>query len=296
MHRVVQTVITFLPFLMSTALTLSAQTIRILAVTDAATFAPGLPYSGSLASIFCTGLTAISGIQSASTLPLPYQLVGVSVTVNGADAPLLAVADLGGYHQINIQVPRLQDSPQIIEVSQFGLTGQLEWQRPANWGVFFTDQTGYAVAQHVDYSLVTPDHPAHPGEVVVVYATNLDSFAFVTNAPDIGYPTEADTLPALFPSRVGNALRIAPFLTVNGQEAKILYSGMTPGSVGVFQINFRLPEATPEGDALLEAARGTCFPIGGCSTISYEYSRAAKMPVRTIRVSLDEITQGRLER
>lgn len=166
---------------------------------------------------------------------------------------------------------------QILQVSQFGQTGQMQFQSPATWGVFFTDFSGFVIAQHADYSLVTPDHPARPGEVLI--ATNLDSFAYVSHAPNIGYPAEADPLPSLFPSQVGNGLRIAPSLVVNGTAAEILYSGLTPGSVGVFQTNFRLPETIPNGDAILTAVRGTCLPIGGCSTISYVYSRTAKLPV-----------------
>jgi uncharacterized protein (TIGR03437 family) len=265
------------------AIQTAAAQIRDLVVTDAAAFTPGLPYYGSLASVFCTGLTGIGGIQTATQYPLPFQIAGVSVTVNGAAAPLLAVADLGSYQQINIQVPELQDgTSQILQVSQFGQTGQIQFQSPTAWGVFFSDSSGYAMAQHADYSLVTPDHPARPGEVLMVYTTNLDSFAYVSHAPNIGYPAEADPLPSLFPSQVGNGLRIAPFLMVNGIVAEIQYSGLTPGSVGVFQMNFRVPEAVPNGDAILTVVRGTCLPIGGCSssTISYVYSRTAKLPVR----------------
>ena len=260
----------------------AAAQIQVLAVTDAATFTPGMPYVGSLATAFCTGLAGIDGIKSATTLPLPYELAGVSVTVSGGSAPVLAVADLGSYQQINFQVPEFQDlNSRTIEVSQLGPSGQMQFQSPpTTWGVFFGDLSGYAIVQHADYSLVTLDHRARPGEILVLYATNVDSFAYVSNAPDIGYPAKADPLPSLFPSQVGNGLRIAPFLTVNGNNAEMLYSGLTPGSVGVFQLNFRVPPNTPDGDATLTAVRGTCLPIGACSTISYVYSRTAKLPVR----------------
>jgi uncharacterized protein (TIGR03437 family) len=126
--------------------TASAQ-IRVLAVTDAATFTPGLPFSGSLATVFCTGLTGITGVQSAANYPLPDQIAGVSVTINGTSAPLLAVADSGGYQQINIQVPSLPGltgvfGPQTIEVAQLGQTGSSQFQWPSSWGVFFTGSSG----------------------------------------------------------------------------------------------------------------------------------------------------------
>ena len=75
--------------------------IQVLAVTDAATFTPGLPFACSLATVFCTGLTGINRSQAATSYPLPYQIDGVSVTINGMSAPLLAVGNPGGYQQIN---------------------------------------------------------------------------------------------------------------------------------------------------------------------------------------------------
>jgi uncharacterized protein (TIGR03437 family) len=83
----------------------AAAQIRVLAVTTSAGFTPGLPSAGSLASIGLTGLAGIQGVQTVTGYPLPYELEGVSVTVNGTPAPILAVADLGAYQQVNIQVP-----------------------------------------------------------------------------------------------------------------------------------------------------------------------------------------------
>lgn len=186
--------------------TITAQ-IRVLSVTDSATFTLGLPAYGSLASVFCTGLTCIVGTQSAKQYPLPYEIAGVSVRVSGYPAPLLGVADLGIYQQINIQVPWTVDSSPPIDVSQFGYTSTMQissavnWQRffadafpsrpMANWGVFFTGTSGYAVVQHADASLVTPDHPARPSEILAAYATGLDSFEHVSNSPALGAPSQA---------------------------------------------------------------------------------------------------------
>jgi uncharacterized protein (TIGR03437 family) len=61
-----------------------------------------------LASIFVSGLTGKPGITVAPPLSLlPSELAGITVTVNGAMAPLLAVAipSQGQNGQINIQVP-----------------------------------------------------------------------------------------------------------------------------------------------------------------------------------------------
>jgi len=63
------------------------------------------PYDGGLATIFGTGLTDVEGIAAATSFPLPTEIAGTSVWVNGSPAPILAVASANGQQQINIQMP-----------------------------------------------------------------------------------------------------------------------------------------------------------------------------------------------
>jgi len=74
--------------------------IQNIVVTSGASFQIGLPHVGSIGTIFCTGLI-VKGVIPATTVPLPFTLAGVTVTVGGARAPLFAVAALSGYQQIN---------------------------------------------------------------------------------------------------------------------------------------------------------------------------------------------------
>src|ERR1035441_306660 len=73
-------------------------------VTNAASFQLGMPPDGSIGTIFCTGIV-IPGLVTAQSIPLPFSLAGVTVSVGGLAAPLFAVADLGGFQQINFQAP-----------------------------------------------------------------------------------------------------------------------------------------------------------------------------------------------
>ena len=57
-------------------------------ITNAASFNPGLPGPGGLATIFAHGV-AVSGIVEASEYPLPTALAGVSIVVDGTPAPIL---------------------------------------------------------------------------------------------------------------------------------------------------------------------------------------------------------------
>src|SRR4051794_11171485 len=62
-----------------------------IAAVSSASFLPGIS-PGGLVTIFGDNLSDVSGIVVAQTNPLPYVLAGVSVTVNGIDAPLFSVA------------------------------------------------------------------------------------------------------------------------------------------------------------------------------------------------------------
>ena len=74
------------------------------AVVNAAGFAGGIS-AGSLATVFGTGITAFPGIIQGAAFPLPTDLSGVSVTLNGTHVPLIAAASMNGQEQINFQVP-----------------------------------------------------------------------------------------------------------------------------------------------------------------------------------------------
>ena len=73
-------------------------------VVNAASFGPGLS-PGSLGTVFGRGLTALPGIVQAGLFPIPTELAGTSVKLNGIAAPVIAVANVDGQEQINFQAP-----------------------------------------------------------------------------------------------------------------------------------------------------------------------------------------------
>jgi uncharacterized protein (TIGR03437 family) len=258
--------------------------IRILAVTSSANFAAGRLLPGSLASLFCTGVQNVGGLVTAQEYPLPGTLAGVRVTVNGVQAPLLAVADLAGgsYQQINLQVPWgvKIDSGLTFEVSQ-GTSSVFTANPQSPWPVFFTDASGYAVAQHAaDYRLVTQSDPARPGEWILVYATNLGP---VENQPPDGYPAPAGPDPILpDTSRYASYFGLAVGPSADNTSAKIQnnYIGMVPGSV-IYQVNLLVPAAQPAGDLVFQLVNiYDCgfFFVPGCGR--GHTTQAASIPAR----------------
>ncbi len=253
------------------ALPASAQ-IGNIVVTNAASFEVGMPDRGSLGTIFCTGLV-VDSVVRADHLPLPKTLAGVTVTVGGASAPLLVVASLGGYQQINFQAPEATvgnpDATVPVVVTQNGISGSaLAPFSPIFPGAFFRifkDGNPYGIFQHAsDYSLVTTDNPATPGELIIAYLTGLPTATPIV--PD-GEPAPASPLSVVpqpetkymiqrFSVYVGgplNPLNLSGFV-----PSPISFIGLSPGSVGLYQINFTVAQGTRSGVQAVQVVRTFC--------------------------------------
>lgn len=225
------------------------------ATVNAASLATGVA-PGSIATIFGTGLTrGVNGVVSSPGGPLPYSLRGTSVLVNGIPAPIYAVANVNGLEQINFQVPwetRGESNP-----PQAGLSPIVVTTKPAvtivvvNNGVLspalkayfydtqpaiVTSDGSHAVAVHADYSLVTSQNPARPGDVITLYGVG---FGPVTPLPATGAPAGGSPPSAMNPN---------PTVSINAHNATVLFAGLSPGSVGLYQFNIVVPDGLGIGD------------------------------------------------
>lgn len=258
-----------------------------IAAASAANFEPGLPTRGSIAAIFCSGLLGVRGLVTAQQIPLPTTLAGVSVMIGGAPAPVFAVADLGDYQQINSQVPneaapRPDGSYDILlqgpdQSAQTSVTG-----RPPG-GDFFRNADGSGIFQHAaDYSLVTTQHPVRAGETVIAYLTSVSGPLVPTNTP-------APASPLVYVPEYDDAAGAdAFFLQVAGTRASSTYLGLAPGLIGVYQLNFVMPQLNvANGSTLVVVLEhytcsgnffGTCGPNNGHPASSF--SSPVMIPVQ----------------
>lgn len=269
--------------------------IEIVWVTQSADFQPGLAQPGSLSSIFTTGLQGQPGIIAATKYPLSNKLSGVNVLIDSLPAPILAIGFFDGWQQINVQVPweaAFANVPQqTVTVAQNGIQAQTSYTgtNSAQLSVFFSDANGYGIVQHAsDYSLVTPQNPAHPGETLTAYAENLGP---VDNQPATGEPSPFDPLAGSYTPETAGCLVRIPQLTFNptsspqSYSAPYSYSVMTPGLVGVYQLNFALPSSMPSGDIPMTLSRyasetsAVFFPLGGCFGFDFT-RRSVLLPIR----------------
>ncbi len=148
------------------------------AVVNGASFVGGIA-PGELATVFGTNLTTSSGIHLAPSVPLPPNLLSVSVNVNGSPAPLFGIANVNGQQQINFQVPWELSAPSnaTISVTSDNVTGAsitvpAVAAQPAVFGYVVNGITFGAIT-HADYQLADTANPATAAETLLIYCTGL---------------------------------------------------------------------------------------------------------------------------
>ena len=210
-------------------------------VVNAASFRSRL-VRGSLASIIGTNLADTT--VSASIVPLPTSLGGVTVTVGGVPAPILYVSKT----QVNFQVPwevPVGGSANVIITNSSGVnSSQTVTLADSDLGIFTYARTATAndpvIVHGLTNQLVTPRDPATPGEVIVAYATGVGRVTQVVRTGDM-----APVAP------IASAQSI-PAVIVNNLSAQVMFAGLTPGLVGVTQLNIKLPSTLPSGSLPLQ--------------------------------------------
>jgi minor extracellular serine protease Vpr len=209
-------------------------------IVNAASYESGIS-PGGLATIFGDNLTTVTGIVYAYANPLPDELAGVQVFVSGIPAPIYGIAYADGQDQISIQVPYAAPTgpgaAEIQVVDEGTTVADFFTDSFTEDPGIFTYDGNFAIAEASDYSLIGPDNPANPGEPLVLYVTGLgplnqdlvDGYGSPTSPP------LADT--------------VDPFQVVlDNENCTVFFSGLAPGFVGLYQINFYVPADAASGN------------------------------------------------
>ena len=198
-------------------------------IVDAAQF-QAVVARGGIGSIF--GSELAEDIVIAGDVPLPFELGGARVLVDGWEAPLFFVSA----NQINFQVPFEADSPGEVDVVvvRNGEESPTEPAVTAEFApaVFINPNTSEPIIQrHPDGALITAASPAKPGDVLIIFVTGIGG---VGNPPATGA--------AAAPSPLAQA-RVTPVVTVGGEGTQVFFAGLAPFFVGLGQVNIQLPES-----------------------------------------------------
>lgn len=220
-------------------------------VGSAASFVPYAALApGGIISIY--GDRLADNTASNQTIPLPAQLGNAQVIIAGQAVPLFYVSQT----QVNALVPfglNANTTHQILV--QRGLT----YSQPIPIDVGpaqpapFLIGAKYAIVvayRGVDSFLVTSQQPATAGDVLVIYCAGLGATdpAVVDGAASPSLPLAQTKAPVT--------------ATIGGQGAPVLFAGLTPGLVGLYQVNAQVPAGTPTGDTvpLILAVAGQTGP------------------------------------
>jgi adhesin/invasin len=203
------------------------------ALVNAASFSAGETPAGSVFTVFGANLAPTTG---QPPLPLPTTFLTTSVMVNGEAAPLFYVSP----SQINAQMP--EDIPA-------GLVNVVVKVGSAQSNVFAATIPAGATPGIIVYGdnravvtdpsqgtagglppVVSTSTPAKVGDTLVAYFTGggpVTGTGIVTGQPTPG---------TLYPVSSNSTVAVA------GRDAKVNYIGLTPGSIGLYQANFVLPQ------------------------------------------------------
>ncbi|NDJ09648.1 MAG: hypothetical protein EBY17_00425 [Acidobacteriia bacterium] len=213
-------------------LAISSGGIANAASYDATAVAPG-----SLAVVFgvFTGTTQ----ATASSLPWPTTLSGLSVKFNNVAAPLYYASA----NQVNVQVPweMAGVATAAVTVTVNGQTSPPQAIAIASTapGVFQYGDRQAVATDALSAKLITTANPAHPGTTyLTIYCTGL---GLATNQPASGVAAAGSPL---------SWALLTPTVTIGGVPTNPLFAGLTPGLIGVYQINVQVPAGTPVGDSV----------------------------------------------
>jgi uncharacterized protein (TIGR03437 family) len=191
-------------------------------VVNGASFTSSLA-AGELVSIF--GQRLASGISQASGFPLPISLDGSTVTLNGTPMAL-TFASPG---QINAALPLDALGPATVRVTT-----------PAGFAETAINIADVAPAifpsaiTHADGTPVSATAPVTPGETLVIYMTGLGQVDGIIGAGQAAPLSPLLRVLAPVQVRIGATTPITPG-----------FAGLTPGLVGVYQVNVAVPQNLP---------------------------------------------------
>jgi uncharacterized protein (TIGR03437 family) len=191
---------------------------------------------GTVSSVYGQNLAPAPPVNP-NFLPLPTSFNGTQVLVGGIPAPMFYL----GPNQINIQLPTelvVGRQYQVLVTAPGGVSATDPITIvPASPGIATVSDGVGINAQHGNGQSVTALNPARRGETIAMYLTGMG----VTN-PLIATGAQA---PGVAPLPV---LQNPPTVTVDGQNATVAFSGLTPGGIGLYQINFTIPAGSRVGE------------------------------------------------
>jgi uncharacterized protein (TIGR03437 family) len=204
-----------------------------------------------MAAVYGTNLATAGSISSGN---LPLILGGSCVTLNNVAVPLV----MSSAAQINFQIPpglaAGKYSLVVRSIANHAASGSTNVTVAKYAPAVIMTESGQASIYHSDGSLVTTSNPTTRDQTLTIFAAGLG-------------PTTGGSVVAGAPSPSSPLAVTAPvsvyFGPVGYSQAPVVvnWSGLTPGMVGVYQIDVYVPGTHMEGDAV-----PVTIKVGGVSS------------------------------
>ena len=234
----------------------------LVGIADAVNTTSLYPPVGGLISAFGANLTG-DALMAATMMPVPESLNGLALRVNGEQAAILALTPW----QINAQLPpNLPDGAAKfgIQFADGSISNSIEQEvRAITPNVLTLPRSALPALAATDCQdavfhagtgiLADPAHPASAGEEVEIYATGLGP---TRPQLPVGIPAP-DSPPA--------SLVYPVAVLLGGVPAQVTFAGLTPGLIGIDQINVLIPAGLTASrqQATVSVNSGTLF-TGAC--------------------------------
>jgi uncharacterized protein (TIGR03437 family) len=175
-------------------------------------------------------------ITTALTLQIPFEIAAVTVLTQAAQLPGNLSVNDNGVESGHFPIAAITDNIHVLTICDI------------QTGFPFLPSPCPALVTHADGTIVFSTSPASAGETVVLYAYGLGATTPAVKAGEAS-PTPAPVVSngpnfkVQFDFRP-NARASIPYLA-QGQIPTPAFVGLTPGQVGLYQINVKIPATVP---------------------------------------------------
>ncbi len=211
----------------------------VAAAVNSATFVQNVPLApGSFISLGGTNLS--NGNASAASIPLGTTLAGATVVMANYELPL-DFASTGLINAVSPEEINVNTSHQIVVMRGNTLSVPIAVDiGPADPGIFPYPLPGTpplqgAIVSVPSYAVALPATPVTANNTLAIFCTGLG----------VVDQTVADGAAA--PGSPPANTVLTPTVTIGGVPAHVIFSGLTPSAVGLYQINVTVPTGVTPG-------------------------------------------------
>jgi uncharacterized protein (TIGR03437 family) len=190
---------------------------------------------GALVSLFGTNLSPTN--MASSQIPLPTALADSCMSVNGTLLPLLFASPT----QINAQLPaNAIGNSSLVIYTPGGVSDTFNFAIQSTAPSVFRTSTGSAIIiRNNNGQLVTSNNPVQLNDYLTIYLSGMGA-----TTPSVAAGNAA-------PSNPLAVATVQPTATLGGAPIFVIWAGLAPKQVGVYQVNVLVPfHGIPEGDSI----------------------------------------------